>query len=168
MKNNPNKTLNEEIRRIKSLFYENFNKKDFVISGDVESYPGSNVKLMSDDRIGEFNLLNFEDAWDLDYYIVIFHNKKNECCKINCENDFFNGDNSLYLYSLDVDEKYRGLGHGKELMDKCHQIAKDLGYNYVLLITDCNNNVAQNMYKSMDYQLHQTDGTKDFYFKEIN
>jgi len=122
---------------------------------------------MGDSRIGEFNLLNFKDAPNLDYYIVIFNNGKNGYCKKNCENDFFNGDNSLYLYSLSVDEKYRGLGHGKELMDKCHQIAKELGYNYVLLITNCDNHVAQNMYKSMDYQLHQTDGKKDFYFKEI-
>jgi ribosomal protein S18 acetylase RimI-like enzyme len=168
MKSNSKKTLNEEIERIKSLFYENFNKNEFIVSGNTETSWGYNVKLMNNDEcLGETNLMNYEDAWDLDYAIVRFNNEKDKTCKFACDSNYFNGDNALYLYSLNVDPRHRGNGYSKQIMNRCHEIAKEKGYEYVLLITDCNNEAAQNLYKGLGYSLHQTDGNKDFYFLKV-
>jgi ribosomal protein S18 acetylase RimI-like enzyme len=168
MKSNSNKTLKEEIRRIKSLFYENFNKKSFDIDGDIKSPSGLKIKLVNEDDLGTVGLVNFKDAWDIDYDIVRFHNDKNDYCQSKCEDNFFNENNSVYLHSLHVNDNYRGLGYGKEIMNKCYEISKDMGYNYILLITSCDNNVAQNMYRGLGYEVHQTDGRKDFFYKKLN
>ena len=167
MKNNPKKTLNEEILRIKSLFYENFNKKDFNLKGDVLDKNGLHINLDDESNVGNVSLINFHDAFDLDYDVTRFYENKEQYCKSGCEENFFNRDNSVYLHSLFVNFNHRGKGFGKEIVEKCHQIARDLGYKYVLLITNCNNDVAQNLYKGLGYQIHQTDGNKDFYFVEI-
>lgn len=169
MKNNSKKTLKEEILRIKSLFYENFNKNEFVFSGDTETPVGYNIKLMRDNEcLGETNLMNYEDAWDLDYTIVQLHQNKMENCKFGCEHDFFNGDNSVYLYSLEVNPNHRGRGYSKEIMKKCSDIAREKGYDYILLITNRDNEAAQNLYKGMGYDLHQTNGYKDFFYLKVN
>jgi ribosomal protein S18 acetylase RimI-like enzyme len=167
MKNNPNKALNEEIQRIKSLFYENFNKKEFNLKGDVLNKDGLHINLEDDSNIGSVGLINFGDAFGLDYDVIRFYNGKEQYCKSGCEENFFNKDNSIYLYSLFVDSSHRGKGFGKEIVEKCHEIARDLGYKYVLLITNCDNDVAQNLYKGLGYEIHQTDGNKDFYFVEV-
>lgn len=167
MKSNPKKTLNEEIQRIKSLFYENFNKNDYIFDGDVMDKNGLNINLDKDPSIGNVSLINLDDAFDLDYDVKRFYDSKEKYCKKGCDKNFFNGDNSLYLYSLIVNHSQRGKGYGKSLVEKCHQIAKEKGYKYCLLITDRSNDVAQNLYNKLGYQIHQTDGKKDFYFIEL-
>ena len=52
-------------------------------------------------------------------------------------------------------------------MDECHRIAKDSGVDYITLITNRDNTVAQNLYKKHGYQLYQTDGIKDFFFRPL-
>ena len=168
MKNNSHNQLNEEIRRIRVLFYENFNKKSFETKGDVKSPSGLEIKLVNDGELGTVGLINFKDAWDIDYDIERFYNDKNNYCQLNCEDDFFNENNSVYLHSLNVNRNHRGLGYGKEIMDKCSEVSKDMGYDYILLITSCDNHVAQNMYRGLGYQIHQTDGKKDFFYKKLN
>jgi len=167
MKNNSYNQLNEEIKRIKSLFYENFNKNQFDLKGDVLNSEGLFVSLNGDENIGNTGLINFDDSFELDYDVKRFYNNKDKYCKTGCDENYFNKDNSLYLHSLNVNQNQRGKGFGKDLVNKCHQIAKELGYEYVLLITSCDNNVAQNLYKNLVYELHQTDGNKDFYFVKI-
>jgi GNAT superfamily N-acetyltransferase len=167
MKNNSNNTLKEEIERIKSLFYENFNKKKFNLNGDILDKNGLTIKLENESSIGNVCLINFQDAFDIDYDVIRFYDSKEKYCKIGCEENFFNKDNSVYLHSLFINFNYRGEGFGKEIVKKCHEIAKDLGYKYVLLITNIDNAVAQNLYRGLGYQIHQTDGNKDFYFIEI-
>ncbi len=53
-------------------------------------------------------------------------------------------------------------------MNKSHEIAKNLGFDYVSLITSKSNEPAQNLYKGLGYKLHQTDGNKDFYYYNLN
>ena len=168
MKNNPHNQLNEEILRIRSLFYENFNKKNFEIEGDVKNPSGLKLRLIGDSEVGSVEIINFKDAWDIDYDIVKFYRDKDKYCESNCDNDFFNGDNSVYLHSLIVDYNHRGLGYGKEIMKKCDEISKNMGYDYILLITNRDNAIAQNMYRRLGYEIHQTDGQKDFFYKKLN
>ena len=160
-------TLKEEINRIKTLFYENFNKNQFDLEGDILQPRGLFVSLNGDDNIGKVGLINFEDSFEIDYDVKRFYDNKEKYCKKECDENFFNKDNSLYLHSLNVNQNQRGKGFGKDLVNKCHEVAKKLGYDYVLLITSCDNEIAQNLYKNLGYDLHQTDGNKDFYFLKV-
>jgi len=162
-----NKLINE-IKRIKSLLLENSDNTTFTYDGDINSSGGFKINLIDNDHLGEVSLINFEDAWDLDYAIVKFHHEKDNNCKFGCSDNFFNKDNSIYLYSLEVNPIYRSKGYGKKLLTKCHEMVKNLGFSYILLITDCNNHVAQDMYKKFGYNIHQTDGIKDFYYTKLD
>lgn len=168
MKNNPSSQLNEEILRIRSLFYENFNKKTFETEGNIKNPTGLKLKLINDNELGSTELINLKDAFNIDYDIVRFNMNKNDYCKSNCNDGHFNGENSVYLHSLIVNYNHRGLGYGKEIMKKCDEISKSMGYDYILLITNCDNAIAQNMYRGLGYEIHQTDGNKDFFYKKLN
>lgn len=168
MNTNFDPKLINEIKRIKHLLVENLDNSNFSFDGNINLPDGLKLTLSDGNNLGEISLINYKDAWDLDYAIVKFHQERDNNCKFGCEDNFFNKDNSIYLYSLEVNPDYRGKGYGKKLLNKCHDIVQDLGFSYVLLITDCDNNVAQDMYKKLGYKIHQTDGIKDFYYKKLN
>ena len=46
-------------------------------------------------------------------------------------------------------------------------INKKARFEYITLITNRDNTVAQNLYKKHGYQLYQTDGIKDFFFRPL-
>jgi ribosomal protein S18 acetylase RimI-like enzyme len=137
--------------------------------GKHDNSPGLNIKYLTpkEETTGYVNILDYENSKLIDSDIPRFEKDSDKFCKFNCKKDHFNTKNTLYLYDLRVLDEYQGNGYGKKLMNKCHQISKDNGYKYVSLIADCDNVPAQNLYKNLGYKLHQTDGKKDFYFKEL-
>ncbi len=158
--------MNEIEHKLKKKVKESNSNVKFGTSGDLGKTPGIHIYLFDDKKIGYSNLLNFEDSWDLDSDIPMFY-KNSEFCKKKCEDEFFNSKNSLYLYDLKVHPDYRGNGYGESLMEKCHEIAKNMGFDYITLITNRNNEPAQNLYKKLGYDIHQSNGIKDFYYKKI-
>ena len=137
--------------------------------GDFTKIPGMNIKYFSpkNEEIGFCNLLDFDNSYHYDWYVEKFDKEKDDGCITNCEENFFNGNNCLYLYDLRVHDAFKGNGYSKKLMNKCYEIARNNGYDYLTLITDCDNVVAQNLYKKLGYKLHQSDGEKDFLFLEL-
>ena len=163
---NEGQNVNEIFKKVKSLIKESQPQIKFGTSGKVGQIPGIHIYAYNDKKIGHSNLLNFEDSWDWDSDIKMFYENPNFCQK-NCDDDFFNSKNSLYLHDLQVYPEFRGNGYGENLMYESHDIAKNMGFDYVTLITSRDNEPAQNLYKKLGYDLHQTNGVKDFYYKKI-
>lgn len=148
-----------EILRIKELLYENINNIKIYVSGNINISPGVHISLKDNNsEIGYSNLLNFYDSHDLDFDLP-------EMLKLNMGE--FNNKNCVYLFDLKVLENYRGKGLSKILMEKCHELSQDIGVDYVILITNCNNQVAQNLYKNLGYNLHVSDGKNDLLYKKL-
>ena len=163
---NEGQNVNEIFKKVKNLVKESQPQVKFGTSGKVGQTPGIHIYAFNDKKIGHSNLLNFEDSWDWDSDIPMFYNNP-KFCKNNCDDNFFNSNNSVYLHDLQVYPDFRGNGYGENLMEKSHEIAKNMGFDYVTLITSKDNEPAQNLYKKLGYDLHQTNGVKDFYYKKI-
>ena len=160
--------LHEQINRIKILMETNVSNPFYKTIGNVNEPPGIKIIVSNDSEdMGHTFLINFDDAKNWDWDIPRFYNGKEKYCRANCEDDFFNIDNSLYLHDLQVYDDFKGKGYSNGIMDYSNDIAKNLGKKYILLITSCDNTIAQNLYKKHGYLLHQTDNNKDFYFKKV-
>ena len=164
--------LNKKVRSESESINENKKvNKPFIYrkQGKHDNLPGLNIKYLTpkEEITGYVNILDYENSKLIDPDIPRFEKNSDKFCKCNCKKDHFNSKNTLYLYDLRVFDEHQGNGYSKKLMNKCHQISKDNGYKYVSLITDCDNTPAQNLYKKLGYKLYQTDGKKDFYFKEL-
>ena len=161
--------LQEELKRIKILMEKKIPEDySFLIEGNFDNYLGVKITIYKNgDEVGYVNLVKFNSSWEFDDDIARFYSKKDEYCKSACDDNFFERNNSAYLYDLKVNGKYRGYGFGDILLNKSNEILKNYGIDYVLLITNCDNTVAQNLYKKHGYKIHQTDGYKDFYFLKV-
>ena len=78
-----------------------------------------------------------------------------------------NYDNSLFLHSLDVNDQFRQQGYGTQIMNQCHNQAKNNGYEYITLIMDKGNEPAENLYNKLGYQKLNSDDEVDFYFVKL-
>ena len=155
---------------IRKVLKENINQPFiFARKGDIYSTPGMKVKYLtpSSDEVGYLNILDFDNAYNYDYDIERFDKNKIKHCLTGCDDGFFNSSNAAYLHDLRVHDDFQGNGYSKKLMSKSHEIAKDNGFKYMTLITNCNNTAAQNLYQKLGYQKHQSDGKKDFYYKTL-
>ena len=161
--------LNEEIKRIKSLMLESVSDPYTIsASGSVNVMPGIHISINEDtNKLGHSNLINFDDANVYDYDLPRLLEDVNQYCTSNCSENFFNNNNTLYLHDLKVFEPYRGRGLSNRLMNESHNLGKGMGVNYITLITDCDNSVAQNLYRKHGYQVYKSDGTKDLFYKEL-
>lgn len=146
------------------------NSDPFTIStsGSVNVMPGIHIAINDGDtKMGHSNLINFDDANIYDFDLPRLLQNTNEYCASNCSENFFNNDNTVYLHDLKVFEPYRGKGLSNRLMDESHNLGKGMGVNYIALITDCTNSVAQNLYRKHGYQVYKTDGVKDLFYKQV-
>jgi GNAT superfamily N-acetyltransferase len=160
--------LNEEIKRIKGLMLENSDPFTISTSGSVNIAPGIHISINDGEvKMGHSNLINFDDANVYDYDFPRLLEDVNKYCKSNCSENFFNNDNSVYLHDLKVFEPYRGKGLSNRLMDECYNLGKDMGVDYITLITDCTNSVAQNLYRKHGYEVYKSDGVKDLFYKQL-
>lgn len=93
-------------------------QNDLTFYGELSDKLGKRIELRTPDGdlIGYIHLINMDNAYDLDYDIPRLKHKDDWCIK-NCEEDFFNNNNSTYLYDLFVMDDYRGQGHSNTLMD---------------------------------------------------
>jgi len=163
--------LHEEISRMKSMmniFESSQIPTNILFEGETKNTFGKKIKIMGLDEnlIGYANVVSFDNGWELDYDIPRLYEEKS-WCKKNCDENFFNRDNTTYIYDVYVNENFRGNGFGKQIMNLAHDVSKQEGFNYCTLITHRENNTAQNLYKNLGYDLHYSDDVKDFYFLEL-
>ena len=159
--------LNEQIYRIKTLMYEQ--PQNLVVTeGNINDPYGQKIQLLTPDNqiIGYISIVSMGNAHKIDYDIFRLYNEPKWCIK-NCKNDFFNNDNTTYLYDLFINENFRGKGFGDQIVNYAQNLIKYSGFFYNTLITDRTNIPAQNLYKKLGYDLHITDNKKDFYFVKL-
>ena len=165
-------TEGDILRLVKKIINEETNVNNpfkYEIKGNLMKNPGISIKYFSpnSEEIGSAHLLDFDNSHFLDWYLQKFNVEKNKYCVNNCYDNFLTNENCIYGYSLRVNDKFKGKGFSKKIVNKCHEIVKKNGYKYFVIIADCDNFVAQNLYKKLGYKLHQTDGVKDFYYYEV-
>lgn len=139
------------------------NHSPFVIKteGGANSESGIRISLSNGDReagvVGIITLDN-SNSNDFDPDLVDF---------LNREAGPFTNDNTYYLHSMEVEPSYRGQGLSKQLLQTCHEIAKANGMSHILLITNCDNTVAQNLYAGFGYRPFDSTGIKDLLVKNL-
>jgi len=158
-----------QISILKKLVVESMNEPRIVYEGDMLVNPGLKICLYDKDNkmIGNTSMLDYESAIDLDYDITRFNNKKTEYCRELCDEGVFNKDNTVYLHSLFIDENQRNKGYADILKNACHEIAKARGYDYATSIVRIDNEASQGLNKKHGYNVHQTNGIKDFLYKKL-
>jgi ribosomal protein S18 acetylase RimI-like enzyme len=60
---------------------------------------------------------------------------------------------SGFIFDVQVEEKFRGLGYGRQIMLLIEENARELGVKKMGLHVFGYNNVAQNLYKSIGYEV---------------
>ena len=152
--------LTEHIKRIKSLMLENVKDYNIITDGDLNSRGGVRVYIedMGGNYIGETNIIDFENGLKLSPNLTSFMDNKSEP---------FGMDNSVYQYSLSIEEHYRGQGWGEKLKHECHDIVRNLGYKYATNIVKCDNHVSQGLMKKLGYKKHQSNGVRDVLYFEL-
>lgn len=152
--------LNEQIKRIKSLMIEEVKDYNVLTSGKINSRNGMLVFIenLNGDFIGETNIIDFENGLKLSPNLTSFMKNKSE--------PFGMGD-TVYQYSLSVEEPFRGQGWGEKLKHECHDIVRNLGYKYATNIVRCDNHASQGLMKKLGYQKHQSNGERDVLYLEL-
>ena len=155
-----NMYLHEEIKRIKSLMLENVKDYNIVPVGNLNSKHGMRVYIedLNGNLIGETNIIDFENGLKLSPNLTTFMDNKSEP---------FGMDNTVYQYSLSVEEPFRGQGWGEKLKQDCHDIVRNLGYKYATNIVRCDNHASQGLMKKLGYQTHQSNGERDVLYFEL-
>ena len=154
--------LNEQIYRIKNLMYEQ-DQVQVSINGDIDKDFGKYLELKSKDNspIGGIFVTKMSNANNVDYdFNKLFDEKKFQTVPINY-------DNSLFMHSLEINKDYQRNGYGSQLLDHCHNFAKQNGYNYLTLMAYDDNIPAKNLYKKRGYKKLNSDENVEFYFVEL-
>jgi ribosomal protein S18 acetylase RimI-like enzyme len=71
------------------------------------------------------------------------------------------------MHTLEVDENHRKQGHWSRLLDLAHEFAKNNGYNYLSLISNNDNEIANNIYQKRGYKSLNYNENFSFYFVEL-
>jgi hypothetical protein len=154
------KLLHEEITRIKSLMFESASDFQTFFHGEIESPDGMKITFKTNDGedIGKVNIIGFKHAVDLSRDLRTFLENKN---------DLFKDGNSVYTYGTEVYDKFKRMGYGTKLKEKCHELAKNNNYNYVMSIVSKDNMPSQKMQKNVGYKLHQCNDIKDLLYYTV-
>lgn len=129
--------------------------------GTIDTVPGIKVLISKNESIvGSVSLLNLNDSNknEFDSDLVDF---------LNDEPGPFTNNDTYYLHSMAVAESHRGQGLSKHLLTKCHEIANTNGIKHIILITNCDNTVAQNLYSQFGYAPCNSTGLKDLLVKNL-
>jgi ribosomal protein S18 acetylase RimI-like enzyme len=156
--------LKEQIFRIKKLMTEEISN-EISEQFNFDDVRGKYIQVVdpNSERAGYVRLINMDQAKELDADINKVYSNKEWCVK-NCEPNFFNQDNSLFIHSLFVDPKHRKMGHAKKLMNYCADQGKEKGYKYITLLTNTDNIAAQKLYDGLGYDVHCKNDDLIFYF----
>ena len=136
---------------------------EIVVDGEINDPIGRKLEIQTPqkDSIGKIYLSKLQNAPNIDpAFIDMFDESKFQTVPLNY-------DNSLFLHSLEIGDDYRQKGYGSQIMNHCHELAKNDGYNYLTLIMDKGNEPAEKLYNKLGYQKLNSDDEVDFYFVEL-
>ena len=154
--------LNKHIYRIKNLMYEQ-PQINVLYGGDISNTIGKSIELLNynGEQIGKLFLCKLKTANKVDNEFDLHYDEK------LFQTIPINYDNSLFLHSFEVNNKFRGNGYGDKLLDYCHNFVKKTGYDYITLIMDFNNPIAENLYNKRNYNVLSSTPKTKFYFVKV-
>lgn len=136
---------------------------DVKSHGEFDDDFGKILEIQTSDSlpVGKMYVTTMENAKNVDPdFIKLFDEKRFQTIPLNYQN-------SLFMHSLNIDKNLQRKGFGSQLLDRCHEIAKQNGFNYLTFIADKDNSVAKNLYKKRGYNLLNSDKGSEFYFVEL-
>ena len=124
--------------------------------GNINSFEGLEIYLYDKIKMGKLNLINFELSLEV--------HRKNLSLLSNMDELLFNNNNSLFLYSFEIDGGFRGNGFGKLLIEE--SIKELIKYNlkYLFLTCKTDNPIAQNLYSRYGFVKYTTDNEDDLLY----
>jgi ribosomal protein S18 acetylase RimI-like enzyme len=93
----------------------------------------------------EFIYHEIMKANDLECYCALFHNEMVGICGVSY------GNCNASIFGFGVEEKYQGLGYGRELITHVIQLVKDKGYTNLSLQVGSQSSRAVTLYKHMGF-----------------
>jgi ribosomal protein S18 acetylase RimI-like enzyme len=107
-------------------------------------------------NFGNCQLVDFNQAANTEPYFSI----------LNTDN--FNQDNSYYLQDLEILPQFRGKGYSHKLLDSCEQECKENKKQFILIIVDNDNSVANNLYKDRGFVKCDEKGNKSLHYFKVS
>jgi ribosomal protein S18 acetylase RimI-like enzyme len=143
--------------KLLDILLESTEKNYYKQNGNLSD--GNMIKLFNpqNEEMGFVNLINMGEGKILDYDISIF----------DSEEPYFDNKKSLYLYDLQIHDNFKGNGHSKKLMNVCKNITKKSVYDYLTLITNTDNKIANNLYNKLGYKLYDNKDNRNFYYLKV-
>lgn len=142
-------------------------KVDFgpMKDSDIEAV----IKLYDEARTNKTNMNKSIREYSIvkknaDYFLIVgrFGDEVVSFAKVVRHHDFFEETRPyLSVWSVRVDSRYRRQGIAKAMFDYIYQLGRDLKCDFICLIADKNNVIANNLYQSISYELNNS------YFKKI-
>jgi hypothetical protein len=141
----------------------------FESKGNLGSLEGLKISMIVENcEVGFAYLVNFRKSFDIDYNIVKLYDDYEKTCFTSYDIDFFNSDNSLFLHSFNIFENNRFKGFGKSLLNKSIEISIVNNYEFLLLLSDNNNLIANLLYKKNNFKTHLKNKEKILYYKRFH
>jgi len=138
----------------------------FNYSGKIKEWPG--IKLIINEKkthkeIGHIFLVDVDTAYDYDSKI------ENEISNIEDYNDydFIKENETIFLHSLFIVEKYRNNGFGKIIRKKTEDIAIEYGYKFLSSITNKNNLHSNRINEGLNYKILENLKEYNFFYKKL-
>ena len=151
--------LNEELKRIKSLMFEQTEPCMFQTTGEINSPYGFTLCLYSpkDEKIGQVEVIDFINAVNLS-------EKFTNCME---KNDGTFGDDTVYMFNLEVDENFRRQGYAEKIYNELEKILKQNNFKYTTGIIDDENQPSLNLHNKLGYQKFSDWNGKQLHYKQI-
>jgi ribosomal protein S18 acetylase RimI-like enzyme len=88
-----------------------------------------------------------------DHYLYTVHDEKQAVGMIWLRAEMDRPKKSGFIFDLEIDEKFRGKGYGKQAMLLIEAKAHELGLRSIALHVFAYNDVARNLYESLGYEV---------------
>jgi hypothetical protein len=136
-------------------------KKYYVVkSGEINSPKGMNVKLftLENTPIGETNIVSLFYGTDID---INFFNL------LSGVDEKFNENDTVYQYSLKINEEFRNQGWGYKIKEECNIINKNHGIKNILNIVRHDNIPSQKLMKNLGCEILNSNDIRDLFLLKV-
>jgi RimJ/RimL family protein N-acetyltransferase len=116
---------------------------NFGKSGNINSYNGLEMYIYDNEKIGSLFITNFDLSLDI--------NTNTSEILENSSTIPFNRLNSLFIFKFNINDKYRRMGYGTNLLNETVKFCNSIKINYIYLNCDLSNKGAKKLYDKFGF-----------------
>jgi RimJ/RimL family protein N-acetyltransferase len=116
---------------------------NFGKSGNINSYDGLEMYIYDNEKIGSLFITNFDVSLDI--------NTNTSEILENSSTIPFNRLNSLFIFKFNIDDKYRRMGYGTNLLNETVKFCNSIKIKYIYLNCDLSNKRAKKLYDKFGF-----------------